>query len=106
MMEVESGNHANVPGVDLFPVSAVKIQVCYWSSSQPPPVWLVGRSKYAIGHSFSDTGMLLAMKQKTQYVCQCPVVAVGSTPRTSLVTADIIEVRHWSQLSKSSNAIG
>ena len=27
MMELDSGNHANVPGVDLFPVSAVKIQV-------------------------------------------------------------------------------
>jgi hypothetical protein len=29
MMEVDSGNHASVPGVDLFPVSAVKIQVSY-----------------------------------------------------------------------------
>jgi hypothetical protein len=38
MMEVESGNHANVPGVDLFPVSAVKIQVRHWSSSAAPLV--------------------------------------------------------------------
>jgi hypothetical protein len=27
MMELENANHASVPGVDLFPVSAVKIQV-------------------------------------------------------------------------------
>jgi hypothetical protein len=40
MMEVESGNHANVPGVDLFPVSAVKIQVCHWSSSAAPQVMI------------------------------------------------------------------
>jgi hypothetical protein len=29
MLEVDNGNHASVPGVDLFPVSAVKIQVNY-----------------------------------------------------------------------------